>query len=661
MHTGARDSGTHGAVAHDAGTQVVRRRYACTPHGWLFSPRARRWGRRWVAATLPVAVLLAAGAVRGETSYLVAWVLISGLYTTPALVVGVGAIRRVAPADRWCWQLWLVGLVLVYAIGCGLLLSLATGWTQLLTFGTVAVLAAMLAFSVALVGVTKSRSGRRNLTLDLTDGAMVVVGIGAIGPLALGDAVIGADAAWFTVPTALCTVALATAVVWSLMLYGRVDHEHHRTTELMGVALASLGALNSMAQLAQGLSGFTLPAAPLLALQAATMAMLLLLPLHLHADAARGLDRLPPQDQVRTRDPMAWFALVVLPIIGFEVWARTPAQPWVLPAGIGAGLIVLALSTHRQRLRASETRHLYDAVAQAAEARRRLLADVVASTDLERHRVAAQLHEQAISSYVALSNHLRSTGVAPYDTTDPRSRALLATRDDLQRQAEALRQLMLAVRPIGSPVDAGRPLTATVRAYVDSLYDTGRAPVVVVDLAEDLALDWTTETVVLRILQEALANVWRHAEARAVAVTVRPHDELGGVEVRVRDDGIGFDPDAVLFASGLASMRTFAAFADGQVHLESQPGAGTEVVAVLGLGASVDGTPHLEPTMTMPAPPWPDGGDVGDDSNPDSSGDSNADSSLDDDASRLPDPSAATLRLVHGGLSSRGRTPDPAR
>ena len=88
-----------------------------------------------------------------------------------------------------------------------------------------------------------------------------------------------------------------------------------------------------------------------------------------------------------------------------------------------------------------------------------------------------------------------------------------------------------------------------------------------------------------RVLQEALTNVTRHAGARRVRVRLE-RDETT-VELRVRDDGVGFEPGAVHRGAtaakrrslGLQGMRERAALLGGAVHLESKPGKGTMITA----------------------------------------------------------------------------------
>jgi signal transduction histidine kinase len=156
---------------------------------------------------------------------------------------------------------------------------------------------------------------------------------------------------------------------------------------------------------------------------------------------------------------------------------------------------------------------------------------------------------------------------------------------------------MLAIRPIEIDRRRSETLDAPIQAYLDSLYGDSRAPRLEVVVDPALVLDWITETLVFRIVQEALRNTWRHSRAGRVAVEICSSDRA--VEVRIRDDGVGFDPTATLFESGIAAMRSFAAVGDGSLRIESAPGEGTLVVARLG-----DDTPHpvASPPEPTPAP-----------------------------------------------------------
>jgi nitrate/nitrite-specific signal transduction histidine kinase len=119
-------------------------------------------------------------------------------------------------------------------------------------------------------------------------------------------------------------------------------------------------------------------------------------------------------------------------------------------------------------------------------------------------------------------------------------------------------------------------LDSAVRAYVDSLYGDAAAPDLRVEVADGLTLAWTTEAIVLRVVQEAIGNVCRHAGARHIEVTLGTDEDLQ-LTLSVSDDGCGFDPAVVVHERGIAVMRSFASLVDATLTIDSRPGAGTTV------------------------------------------------------------------------------------
>jgi signal transduction histidine kinase len=88
----------------------------------------------------------------------------------------------------------------------------------------------------------------------------------------------------------------------------------------------------------------------------------------------------------------------------------------------------------------------------------------------------------------------------------------------------------------------------------------------------------------LRTAQEALANVARHAHASRVALTLSYMEDL--VSLDVRDDGAGFDPATPRTATdnggfGLAAMRERLHRIAGTLEVESEPGGGTAISAIV--------------------------------------------------------------------------------
>jgi PAS domain S-box-containing protein len=94
----------------------------------------------------------------------------------------------------------------------------------------------------------------------------------------------------------------------------------------------------------------------------------------------------------------------------------------------------------------------------------------------------------------------------------------------------------------------------------------------------------------LRILQEALANVRRHSAARNVEVGLRTDD--GAIVLEVADDGRGFDPGSARAGVGLVGVRERVEELGGKIEVSSRPGEGTEVRVRVPLGG---GTPDLPP------------------------------------------------------------------
>jgi signal transduction histidine kinase len=94
------------------------------------------------------------------------------------------------------------------------------------------------------------------------------------------------------------------------------------------------------------------------------------------------------------------------------------------------------------------------------------------------------------------------------------------------------------------------------------------------------------ETTAYRIVQEALTNVVRHAHAASVQITIG--NDTGWLEIRIDDDGVGFDPQTALAKNrGLAGMRERAQLVGGVFHIESESGRGTHKVIRLPLYESV--------------------------------------------------------------------------
>ncbi|MDQ6711063.1 MAG: sensor histidine kinase [Candidatus Dormibacteraeota bacterium] len=206
---------------------------------------------------------------------------------------------------------------------------------------------------------------------------------------------------------------------------------------------------------------------------------------------------------------------------------------------------------------------------------------VLQAQERERERVARELHDQTGQ---ALTHEIISLDLLLERTTDPGVRERLeAVKLTLEETLEEVHRMSQDLRPsvlddLGL-VPALRTLArqrsgSQVLLHVDGLKDRLPAPI---------------ETALYRIAQEALTNANKYARASRIDIDLQSLDG-SGVRLRVRDDGIGFDPSSVPETEergraglGLFGMRERATLLRGTLEVHSAPSRGTEVVAELPL------------------------------------------------------------------------------
>jgi signal transduction histidine kinase len=157
------------------------------------------------------------------------------------------------------------------------------------------------------------------------------------------------------------------------------------------------------------------------------------------------------------------------------------------------------------------------------------------------------------------------------------ARTHLSQLRELQREALAeMRALIFELRP-GNLEQEG--LMRALRTHTAALQGRIGLPVVV-ESSLDERLPLAIEEVLYRIAQEALHNVIKHAGARQVRVEVGRSG--AGVQLRVEDDGKGFDPQLVPDGHlGLAGMRARAERIGAQFSCRSEPGGGTTIEVIV--------------------------------------------------------------------------------
>jgi signal transduction histidine kinase len=546
---------------------------------FVFPMRVRVAACAYVAACVVVA--LAVGAQdAGRIDYFRAWSLVAVFPVVPTLLVAPYALRNVAARERTMWRLWAVGWGVVYSGAPLVYLIGVRDWSWLRPVTVPVCLLGGASFGVGNSLALRERAGLRAPQVDLVDVITSVLAVS--GPLLLlfGDRVLASDHAWFTVPAALTVVGLVHGSIAMLLVALRVSPER-RGVVLFGLLAVVLALVDAAAQVAQGVSDFGLPIAPVVALHALVVGgSLLLAAFTLRQTAPSLLDALPPQQQVRKSGILAAVVLTSVALTAGLAAARRD-EGWVVAGAVGLMMALLVLSTIRQMLLARETVRLYGEVERAADERRELLAEVMRSLDTDHHRAAVHLHKQAASLYTAMASFAQALDWLPGDEV-PAAVGIAAerVRYDLAQRVDASQRILTAIEPRTEGQDGLLRLVALTRAYVGNLWGDARRPELLVDVDERLAVDWTHEVVVFRIVQMALHNIWRHADARRVRVSMSAPDDA--LIVEVTDDGVGFEPSTVEVGSGIATMQTLVTYVDGHVEIDSAAGEGTRVAAILG-------------------------------------------------------------------------------
>ena len=268
------------------------------------------------------------------------------------------------------------------------------------------------------------------------------------------------------------------------------------------------------------------------------------------------------------------------PVVVFNVLACLLAareEPALGPAAIGATAFAMGLSLVFSRwMRAVivQSEERAELITELSQAREQLAAaHHEAGALAERQRLAGEIHDTLAQGFTSIVTLIQAAtagiepGTAAHDHLDL---ALETARENL---AEA-RALVTTLSP--SQLD-GSTLGDAITRVAQTAGAGGDAMVRSEISGFKRPLPTTTEVVLLRIAQEALANVRQHAAAGRVDVELRYSDDAA--TLTVADDGEGFDPGAVSGGFGLGGMRERVQQAGGTFSVETAPGKGTVVRA----------------------------------------------------------------------------------
>ena len=214
----------------------------------------------------------------------------------------------------------------------------------------------------------------------------------------------------------------------------------------------------------------------------------------------------------------------------------------------------------------------------------------------ERERIAQELHDGLAQVLLYINAQTSAIGRLLSDGRTEEARGeILQLRNAARGVYADVREAILGLHLASA--EPGR-IWRTLQEYAENLATQTEIRVTWegLDIGERSHVEPATETQLMRIVQEALSNVRKHAAANQVTVSVA--DEDGCLSIAVEDDGRGFDPIAAGQNGnghfGLHTMRERATSIGGSLQVQSAPGAGT-IVTVKVPHAGARETQHARP------------------------------------------------------------------
>lgn len=208
---------------------------------------------------------------------------------------------------------------------------------------------------------------------------------------------------------------------------------------------------------------------------------------------------------------------------------------------------------------------------------------LISAQEDERSRIGRELHDDVVQRIAATAIEVGRLGNLPLAAEADRQAGLTQLKRTLATLSEDVHNLSRRVHP--AMLDE-RGLVGSVEAECRAFMERGGVPV---DVSVNGRLDdlpIVVSLTVYRIVQEGLRNIWQHADATEVGITIvrRTSD----VALEIIDDGRGFDRDDPHWRPGLglASMEERARLVGGRVAVTSAPGQGTRIRVTLPVTSS---------------------------------------------------------------------------
>jgi signal transduction histidine kinase len=219
---------------------------------------------------------------------------------------------------------------------------------------------------------------------------------------------------------------------------------------------------------------------------------------------------------------------------------------------------------------------LYEEVSTGRQRLQILSKQLLEVQEAERRHIAQELHDEIGQALTAVKVNMQ----AALRTNDLASLSPYLEESIMivERTLQQVRNLSLDLRP-SLLDDLG--VVAALRWYIERQARRAGFQAQFIPNPAEMRLPPEIETTCFRVVQEALTNIVRHAQARNVRVEL--HQRPSELELTIQDDGIGFDVDSTIGRSvgdlslGLVGMQERVQLAGGWIKIHSNPSLGTEI------------------------------------------------------------------------------------
>ena len=212
-----------------------------------------------------------------------------------------------------------------------------------------------------------------------------------------------------------------------------------------------------------------------------------------------------------------------------------------------------------------------DKAIKVSEENRLLSRNITAVLEEERKAIASEIHDSFNATLIGIKFHLQA--IKALSTTREIDEIVTSLSSIVSEKYDSARSLVRRLRP--EAIDT-LGLGSAIKNLISSLNGVTSGCIFTCEISDNLKdLNEKASIAIYRIIQEATTNILKYAEASQATITVMRSDDI---ELEIKDNGIGFDPETTVEGIGLISMRERALDLGGSFTVDSSPGSGTRLI-----------------------------------------------------------------------------------